>query len=146
MMWRIIIVSVSPNLLIGQSNDDFALLFLKNKTFLNCFHQLITQFWKLSSHFAFSPAPDIELNSKSKKRIFDFEPKKMDESNDMERKQKFEQNVKDYLEAMDKIQHNLVKILEESMKLNETLQEAISQRAEQYLEHNNQRIPRGKGQ
>ena len=41
-------------------------------------------------------------------------------------RQKFEQNVKDYLEAMDKIQHNLVKILEESMKLNETLQEAIS--------------------
>ena len=70
----------------------------------------------------------------------------MDESNEMERKQKFEQNVKDYLEAMDKIQHNLVKILEESMKLNETLQEAISQRAEQYLEHNNQRIPHGKGQ
>ena len=70
----------------------------------------------------------------------------MDESNEMERKQKFEQNVKDYLEAMDKIQHNLVKILEESMKLNETLQEAISQRAEQYLEQNNQRIPRGKGQ
>ena len=72
--------------------------------------------------------------------------KKMDESNNMEQKQKFEQNVKNYLEAMDKIQHNLVKILEESMKLNETLQEAISQRAEQYLEQNNQRIPRGKGQ
>ena len=70
----------------------------------------------------------------------------MDESNEMERKQKFEQNVKDYLEAMDKIQHDLVKILEESMKLNETLQEAISQRAEQYLEQNNQRIPCGKGQ
>ena len=70
----------------------------------------------------------------------------MDESNEMERKQKFEQNVKDYLEAMDKIQHDLVKILEESMKLNETLQEAISQRAEQCLEQNNQRIPRGKGQ
>ena len=68
----------------------------------------------------------------------------MDESNEMERKQKFEQNVKDYLEAMDKIQHNLVKILEESMKLNETLQEAISQRAEQYLEPNNQRIPHKK--
>ena len=70
----------------------------------------------------------------------------MDESNEMERKQKFEQNVKDYLEAMDKIQHDLVKILEESMKLNENLQEAISQRAEQNLEQNNQRIPRGKGQ
>ena len=70
----------------------------------------------------------------------------MDESNEMERKQKFEQNVKDYLEAMDKIQHDLVKILEESMKLNENLQEAISQRAEQCLEQNNQRIPRGKGQ
>ena len=65
----------------------------------------------------------------------------MDESNDMEQKQKFEQNVKNYLEAMDKIQHNLVKILEESMKLNETLQEAISQRAEQYLEQDNQLIP-----
>ena len=36
---------------------------------------------------------------------------------------------------------NLVKILEESMKLNETLQEAISQRAEQYLEQDNQLIP-----
>ena len=70
----------------------------------------------------------------------------MDESNDMERKQKFEQNVKDYLEAMDKIQNDLVKMLEESMKLNENLQEAISKRAEQYLEQNNQRIPRGKGQ
>ena len=70
----------------------------------------------------------------------------MDESNEMERKQKFEQNVKDYLEAMDKIQHDLVKILEESMKLNENLQEAISQRAEQCLEQNNQRVPRGKGQ
>ena len=70
----------------------------------------------------------------------------MDESNEMERKQKFEQNVKDYLGAMDKIQHDLEKILEESMKLNENLQEAISQRAEQCLEQNNQRIPRGKGQ
>ena len=70
----------------------------------------------------------------------------MDESNEMERKQKFEQNVKDYLGAMDKIEHDLEKILEESMKLNENLQEAISQRAEQYLEQNNQRIPRGKGQ
>ena len=49
----------------------------------------------------------------------------MDESNEMERKQKFEQNVKDYLGAMDKIQHDLEKILEESMKLNENLQEAI---------------------
>ena len=70
----------------------------------------------------------------------------MDESNEMERKQKFEQNVKDYLGVMDKIQHDLEKILEESMKLNENLQEAISQRAEQCLEQNNQRIPRGKGQ
>ena len=70
----------------------------------------------------------------------------MDESNDMEQKQKFEQNVKNYLEAMDKIQHDLIKMLEESMKLNENLQEAISKRAEQYLEQNNQRIPRGKGQ
>ena len=80
----------------------FALLFLKTKLVSTAFvHQLITQFWKLSSHFALSPA--IELNSKNKKRIFDFEPKKMDESNEMERKQKFEQNVKDYLGAMDKI-------------------------------------------
>ena len=70
----------------------------------------------------------------------------MDESNDMERKQKSEQNVKGYLEAMDKIQNDLVKMLEESMDLNENLQEAISKRAEQYLEQNNQRIPRGKGQ
>ena len=70
----------------------------------------------------------------------------MDESNEMERKQKFEQNVKDYLEAMDKIQNDLIKMLEESMKLNENLQEAISKRAEQYLEPNNQRIPRVKGQ
>ena len=58
----------------------------------------------------------------------------MDESNDMEQKQKFEQNVKNYLEAMDKIQLDLVKMLEESMKLNEILQETISRRAEQYLE------------
>ena len=50
----------------------------------------------------------------------------MDESNDMEQKQKFEQNVKNYLEAMDKIQLDLVKMLEESMKLNEILQETIS--------------------
>ena len=63
----------------------------------------------------------------------------MDESNEMERKQKFEQNVKDYLEAMDKIQHDLIKMLEESMKLNENLQEAISKRAEQYLEQDNSR-------
>ena len=60
--------------------------------------------------------------------------KKMDESNDMEQKQKFEQNVKNYLEAMDKIQLDLVKMLEESMKLNEILQETISRRAERYLE------------
>ena len=58
----------------------------------------------------------------------------MDESNDMEQKQKFEQNVKNYLEAMDKIQLDLVKMLEESMKLNEILQETISRRAERYLE------------
>ena len=65
----------------------------------------------------------------------------MAESNDMERKQKFEQNVKDYLKAMDKIQLDLVKMLKESMKLNEILQDAVSQRAEQYLEHDN-RTPR----
>ena len=58
----------------------------------------------------------------------------MDELNDMEQKQKFEQNVKNYLEAMDKIQLDLVKMLEESMKLNEILQETISRRAERYLE------------
>ena len=63
---------------------------------------------------------------------------------DMGRKQKFEQNVKNYLKAMDKIQLDLVKMLDESMKLNEILQEAISQRAEQYLEQDNQRIPREK--
>ena len=63
----------------------------------------------------------------------------MDESNEMERKQKFEQNVKDYLEAMDKIQLDIVKMLEESMKLNENLQDTISQRAEQYLEQDNSR-------
>ena len=48
----------------------------------------------------------------------------MYESNDMGRKQKFEQNVKNYLKAMDKIQLDLVKMLEESMKLNEILQDA----------------------
>ena len=68
----------------------------------------------------------------------------MDESNDMARKQKFEQNVKNYLKAMDKIQLDLVKMLEESMKLNEILQETISRRAEQYLEQDTQRIPRKK--
>ena len=62
----------------------------------------------------------------------------------MERKQKFENNVNGYLEAFDKIQIDLVKMLDESMKLNEILQEAISQRAEQYLEQDNQRIPREK--
>merc|ERR1712001_480322 len=93
-------------------------------------------------HFALSPA--IELNSKNKKRIFDFEPKKMDESNDMERKQKFEQNVKNYLEAMDKIQLDLDKMLEESMKLTEILQETNSRRAERCLEQDTQRIPRKK--
>ena len=65
----------------------------------------------------------------------------MAESNDMERKQKSEQNVKDYLKAMDKIQLDLVKMLKESMKLNEILQDAVSQRAEQYLEQDN-RTPR----
>ena len=50
----------------------------------------------------------------------------MDKSNDMERKQKFEQNAKNYLEAMNKIQLDLVKMLEESMELNEILQETIS--------------------
>ena len=68
----------------------------------------------------------------------------MDESNDMEQKQKFEQNVKNYLKAMDKIQLDLVKMLEESMKLNEILQETISRRAERYLEQDTQRIPREK--
>ena len=68
----------------------------------------------------------------------------MDKSNDMERKQKFENNVNGYLEAFDKIQIDLVKMLDESMKLNEILQEAISQRAEQYLEPDNQQIPRVK--
>ena len=66
------------------------------------------------------------------------------ESNDMERKQKFEQNVKNYLKAMDNIQLDLVKMLEESMKLNEILQETISRRAERYLEQDTQRIPREK--
>ena len=36
----------------------------------------------------------------------------MAESNDMERKQKLERDVKDYLEAMDKIHHDLVKMIE----------------------------------
>ena len=58
----------------------------------------------------------------------------MAESNNMERKQKFEQNVKNYLKAMDKIHRDLVKMLEESMQLNEILQDAVSQRAEQYLD------------
>ena len=66
----------------------------------------------------------------------------MAESNDMGRKQKFEQDVKDYLEDIKKIEHNLVKMLEESMKLNEILQEAVAHRAERYLEQDNQRIPR----
>ena len=66
----------------------------------------------------------------------------MAESNDMERKQKLERDVKDYLEAMDKIERDLAKMLEESMKLNEILQDAVSQRAERYLEQENQRIPR----
>ena len=65
----------------------------------------------------------------------------MDKSNDMERKQKFEQNAKNYLEAMNKIQLDLVKMLEESMELNEILQETISRRAEQYFEQDTQRIP-----
>ena len=68
----------------------------------------------------------------------------MDKSNDMERKQKFEQNAKNYLEAMNKIQLDLVKMLEESMELNEILQETISRRAERYLEQDTQRIPREK--
>ena len=65
----------------------------------------------------------------------------MDKSNDMERKQKFEQNAKNYLEAMNKIQLDLVKMLEESMELNEILQETISRRAKRYLEQDTQRIP-----
>ena len=72
--------------------------------------------------------------------------KKMDVSNDMERRQKFERNVKDYLEAMDKIQLDIVKVLEESMKLNKILQDAVSQRAEQYLEQDNQRQPKNSSQ
>ena len=77
----------------------------------------------------------------------------------MELKQKSEQNVKDYLEAMDKIQidltkavfrldvtdinlvYDIIKMLEESIKLNEILKDAVSQRAERYLEQDNQRIP-----
>ena len=70
----------------------------------------------------------------------------MDESiikqyGNLERKQKFEQNVKGYLEAMDKIQIDLDKMLEKSMKINIIFQEAISQQAEQYLEQDNQQIP-----
>ena len=70
----------------------------------------------------------------------------MDESiikryGNLERKLKFEQNVKGYLEAMDKIQIDLDKMLEKSMKINIIFQEAISQRAEQYLEQDNQQIP-----
>ena len=59
---------------------------------------------------------------------------------------RFEQNVKDYLEAIDKIQFDIVKMLEESMKLNEILQDAVSQRAEQYLEQDNQRQPKNSSQ
>ena len=66
----------------------------------------------------------------------------MAESSDMGRRQKFEQDVKDFMEAMDKIECDLVKMSEESMKLNEILQDAVSQRAERYLEQENQRIPR----
>ena len=66
----------------------------------------------------------------------------MADSNSMERMRKFEQDVKDYLEDIKKIEHNLVKMLEESMKLNEILQEAVAHRAERYLEQDNQRIPR----
>ena len=70
----------------------------------------------------------------------------MDESiikryGNLERKQKFEQNVKGYLEAMDMIQIDLDKMLENSMKINIIFQEAIFQRAEQYLEQDNQQIP-----
>ena len=64
----------------------------------------------------------------------------MDVSNDMERRQKFERNVKDYLEAMYKIQLDIVKMLEESMKLNEILHDGVSQQVEQYLEQDNKRI------
>ena len=66
----------------------------------------------------------------------------MADSKSMERMRKFEQDVKDYLEDIKKIEHNLVKMLEESMKLNEILQEAVAHRAERYLEQDNQRIPR----
>ena len=66
----------------------------------------------------------------------------MADSDSMERMRKFEQDVKDYLEDIKKIEHNLVKMLEESMKLNEILQEAVAHRAERYLEQDNQRIPR----
>ena len=37
---------------------------------------------------------------------------------------------------------NLLIMLKESMKLNEILQNAVSQRAERYLEQDNQKIPR----
>ena len=70
----------------------------------------------------------------------------MADSDSMERMRKFEQDVKDYLEDIKKIEHNLVKMLEESMKLNEILQDAVSQRAEQYLEQDNQRQPKNSSQ
>ena len=70
----------------------------------------------------------------------------MADSKSMERMRKFEQDVKDYLEDIKKIEHNLVKMLEESMKLNEILQDAVSQRAEQYLEQDNQRQPKNSSQ
>ena len=41
---------------------------------------------------------------------------------------------------MDKIQLDIVKMLEESMKLNEILHDGVSQQVEQYLEQDNQRI------
>ena len=66
----------------------------------------------------------------------------MADSNSMERMRKFEQDVKDYLEDIKNIEHNLVRMLEESMKLNEILQEVVAHRAERYLEQDNQRIPR----
>ena len=66
----------------------------------------------------------------------------MADSNSMERMRKFEQDVKDYLEDIKNIEHNLVRMLEESMKLNEILQEVVAHLAERYLEQDNQRIPR----
>ena len=66
----------------------------------------------------------------------------MADSDSMERMRKFEQDVKDYLEDIKNIEHNLVRMLEESMKLNEILQEVVAHRAERYLEQDNQRIPR----